>query len=325
MSKLAGPLLAVAAALLAGAANAQNEPPSASATPLDPIAAILAAFATHDIVALGDIHHDLQLHELRMRLIGDPRFPDVVRDVVFEFGTPQHQDALDRYLDGGEVTPDDLRGVSAEGMFNSVWDFSPVYRQFFAAVREVNAKLPPERRIRIVLAEPSPRTMQAEAEMIRHETTTKGRKALLVIGGMHFPRKPIYMPVSDREFAEFMFTHPLSVSTVAHLEAAGVSVFSIYPVPADELAAAQPDVAQWRTPALTTVAGTPLGGAPFARFAPTDTLVFVPDADGDGGHQEHVLPDPARSGSTQEQFDAVLVLAPNSSLPFGEASVPRND
>ena len=210
-------------------------------------------------------------------------------------------------------------------MFNAVWDFSPVYRQFFAAVRELNANLPSERRIRVVLAEPSPRTMQAEAEIIRRETTAKGRKALLVIGGMHFPRKPIYMPVSDREFAEFMFTHPLSVSTVAHLEAAGVRVFSIYPVPADELAAVQSDVAQWSTPALTTVAGTPLGAAPFARFAPTDTLVFVPDPDGDGGHQEHVLPDPTRSGSTQEQFDALLVLAPSSNLPFGEASAPPID
>ena len=325
MSTLAGPLLVATAALLAGAADAQNEPPSKPATPLDPVPAILDGFATHDIVALGDIHHDVQLHELRMRLIADPRFPDVVRDVVFEFGTPQHQDALDRYLYGGEIAPDDLRRVSEEGMFNAVWDFSPVYRQFFAAVREVNAKLAPELRVRIVLAEPSPRTMQAEAEIIRRETTAKGRKALLVIGGMHFPRKPIYMPVSDRKFAEFMFTHPLSVSTVAHLEAAGVSVFSIYPVPADELAAVQPNVAQWSTPALTTVVGTPIGAAPFARFAPTDTLVFVPDADGNGGHQEHVLPDPARSGSTQEQFDAVLVLAPSSSLPFGEASAPPID
>jgi hypothetical protein len=246
-----------------------------------------------------------------MKLIEDPRFPDVVRDVVFEFGTPQHQAMLDRYVGGGDVSPDELRRVSEEGMFNAVWDHGPAYRDFFAAVRTLNAKLSAERRIRIVLAEPEPRTMEAEAEIIRRETTAKGRKALLVIGGMHFPRKPIYMPVSNREFAEFMFNHPLSVSTTAHLEAAGVSVFSIYPVPVDELATSQSDIGQWSTPALTVVAGTPLGVEPFATFAPTDTLVSVPDADGDGEHAEQVLPDPARSGLTQEQFDAVMALAPN--------------
>jgi hypothetical protein len=281
------------------------------ATPLDPISAILDAFVTHDVVALGDVHHDAQLHELRMKLIEDPRFPDVVRDIVFEFGTSQHQALLDRYVDGGDVTPNELRLVSEEGMFNAVWDHGPVYRDFFAAVRALNAKLPEERRIRIVLAEPEPRTMEAEAAIIRRETTAKGRKALLVIGGMHFPRKPIYMPVSNREFAEFMFNHPWSVSTTAHLEAAGVSVFSIYPVPVDELATAQGDAAQWSTPALAVVAGTPLGAEPFATFAPTDTLVSVPDADGDGEHTEQVLPDPARSGLTQEQFDAVIALAPS--------------
>jgi hypothetical protein len=281
------------------------------ATPLDPISAILDAFVTHDVVALGDVHHDAQLHEVRMKLIEDPRFPNVVRDIVFEFGTSQHQVLLDRYVDGGDVTPGELRRVSEEGMFNAVWDNGSVYRDFFAAVRALNAKLPEERRIRIVLAEPEPRTMEAEAAIIRRETTAKGRKALLVIGGMHFPRKPIYLPVSNREFAEFMFNHPWSVSTTAHLEAAGVSVFSIYPVPVDELATAQGDVAQWSTPALAVVAGTPLGAEPFATFAPTDTLVSVPDADGDGEHTEQVLPDPARSGLTQEQFDAVMALAPN--------------
>lgn len=314
MSKLFGQLLAIVVTALfvvIFGSSAQVDSRLRPATPLDPISAILEAFATHDVVALGDVHHEAQLHELRMKLIEDPRFTDVVRDIVFEFGTPQHQALLDRYVDGGDVMPDELRRVSEEGMFNAVWDHGPVYRDFFAAVRAVNAKLPEERRIRIVLAEPEPRTMEAEAAIIRRETTAKGRKALLVIGGMHFPRKPIYLPVSNREFAEFMFNHPWSVSTTAHLEAAGVSVFSIYPVPLDELATAQGDVTQWSTPALAVVAGTPLGAEPFATFAPTDTLVSVPDADGDGEHTEQVLPDPARSGLTQEQFDAVMAVVPN--------------
>ena len=289
--------------------KAQDRPPVVIA--IEPVSAILNAFSTHDVVALGDFHHDLQLHVLRMQLLAHPHFSEVVQDIVFEFGTPQHQQLLDRYVDGDDVSPADLRGVSSEGMFNAVWDFSDVYRQFFAAVRQRNTTLPADRRLRIVLAESEPRTMEAEAEIIHQESVAKGRKALLVIGAMHFPRKPIYMPVSDREFAEFMFNHPLSVSTVTHLEAAGVRVFSIYPQSADVLATILPGIAQGRAPTLTLLAGTFLGAEPFATFAPRDTLVFVPDADGDGGHQESVLPDPARSGSMQEQFDALLLLAPS--------------
>jgi hypothetical protein len=192
-----------------------------------------------------------------------------------------------------------------------------VYSDFFTAVRNLNASLPAERHVRIVLAE-TELTMESEAANIRRETVAKGRKALLVIGAMHFPRKPLYIPISNRELAELVFKDPSSVSTTTHLEGAGVRVFSVYPLPADLAAVAQPEVSQWATPALALVAGTPIGAEPFATFAPTDTLFTVPDADGDGEHYERVPPDAARSGLTEEQFDALLVLAPSAELPFGE-------
>jgi uncharacterized iron-regulated protein len=63
----------------------------------------MEALATHQVVALGDWHHNVQLHELRLKLLRDPRLPDVVNDIVVEFGTPRHQDVIDRYVNGGEV------------------------------------------------------------------------------------------------------------------------------------------------------------------------------------------------------------------------------
>ena len=319
MKSVFGAALVVASALVVSACTGGSQPDTTPrrAGRLDPIDAIIAAFATHDIVALGDFHHDPQLHDLRTNLIADPRFPDIVRDVVFEFGTPQQQVLLDRYVSGDDVTPDQLRAAGND-LLTAFLDHGPVYRDFFTAVRNLNASLPPERRVRIVLAEPEEPTMEAEAANIRRETVAKGRKALLVIGAMHFPRKPLYIPISNRELAELVFKDPSSVSTTTHLEAAGVRVFSIYPLPADLAAVAQPEVSQWSTPALTIVAGTPIGAEPFATFAPTDTLFTVPDADGEGEHYERVPPDPARSGLTEEQFDALLVLAPSAELPFGE-------
>jgi hypothetical protein len=313
MSPHAARILALTATtLLAAAAGAQTAP----AVRLDPIDAIVAAFATHDIVALGDFHHDPQLHALRMQLIADPRFPEVVRDIVFEFDGPQA--LLDLYVRGGDVSSDELRATSAGGIFAAMFDHGPVYREFFAAVRALNMTLAAERRVRIVLAAPEEPTMEAEAASIRRETVAKGRKALLVIGAMHFPRKPLFWPISDKELSELMFADPSSVSTTAHLEAAGVEVFAIYPAPADLVAQIEPQVAQWPTPALAVVAGTRAGAEPFATFAPSDVLLSVPDADGEGEHFERVRPDPARSGLTEQQIDAVLVLAPGEDLPFGD-------
>jgi len=62
------------------------------ATPLDPIAAIVDAFRTHDIVALGEgRHNNEQGYQFRLALIRDPRFAATVNDIVVESGSSTHQ------------------------------------------------------------------------------------------------------------------------------------------------------------------------------------------------------------------------------------------
>jgi hypothetical protein len=272
---------------------------------LDPVTAIIEALKTHQVVAFGEFHWNAEIADLRLALLRDPRFLEVVRDIVVEFGTPKHQDVIDKYVSGGDVAPEDLEHVWSDTEFPNVWA-NPIYKQFYQTVRDVNAHLPADRRIRVVLGEAE--TMLAEADLIRREVVAHGRNALLVWGEMHFPRKPLYYSISDRKLAEFIFNDPDSVSTAAHLDAAHVSVFSIYAQTRDEFAAVQPDVASWQTPALAIVQGTRLGAEPFATFAVKDMVVTVPNADGSGTHQEPGLLDPGRSGLMQEQFDAVLVL-----------------
>lgn len=63
-------------------------PPTAG----EPIAAILAAFRTHDIVALGEgPHGNLEGHAFRVMLARDPRFAATVNDIVVEFGSSRFQ------------------------------------------------------------------------------------------------------------------------------------------------------------------------------------------------------------------------------------------
>jgi hypothetical protein len=53
--------------------------------PVEPIAAILDAFRTHSIVALGDAHGDEPGEAFQLALIRDPGFPAAVNDVVVEY------------------------------------------------------------------------------------------------------------------------------------------------------------------------------------------------------------------------------------------------
>ena len=58
---------------------------------------------------------------------------------------------MDRYIAGGEVAEADLRHVWQDTtQFSGVWDW-PIYGDFFRVVREVNASLPPVRRLRVLL------------------------------------------------------------------------------------------------------------------------------------------------------------------------------
>ena len=95
-----------------------------------------------------------------------------------------------------------------------------------------------------------------------------------------------------------------------------VRVFSIFAYRSDDFIAVQPEVESWTMPALAVVDGSVFGIEPFATFVLKDTRMWVPDAN--GGHPEQVPADPARSGLTQDQFNAVLLLGPADSMVTSE-------
>lgn len=57
-------------------AGAIQSAPAQPATPVDPIAAILEAFRTHNIVTLTDPHGNVQVQAFLLLLVRDPRFPE---------------------------------------------------------------------------------------------------------------------------------------------------------------------------------------------------------------------------------------------------------
>jgi hypothetical protein len=246
---------------LGAARNAESQrAPAPRAVPVEPIGAILDAFRSHAIVALGEgLHGNEQGHAFRLTLIRDPRFAVTVNDIVVECGNAKYQDLMDRFVRGEEIPYEVIRQVwQNTTQISGVWD-RPIYEEFFRAVRVVNAPLPRERQLRVLLGDPpidwdrirqgsddagkwAPERDHHAVDVIRREVISKGRRALVIYGDGHLFRA--------------------GQSLVSQLERdAGVNVFTIATAQStmfEDLIALQPDVTSWPIPSVATVRGTAL-------------------------------------------------------------------
>jgi hypothetical protein len=163
---------------------------------------VFAAFETHALVGLGDLHGLANEGEFYNSLVRDPRFAVAVGNVVVEFGSGAHQDTIDRYLAGKDVPYAELRRVWGDTVGSVPTVTAAMYQTFFAQVRAVNQQLTPERRIHVWLGEPAAdwsaihtaqdlepflsRRDEAPAKIIEREILARGKKALVIYGGYHF-------------------------------------------------------------------------------------------------------------------------------------------
>jgi hypothetical protein len=285
-SRLCRGLLLCCALVTTRASPAQDSAPP-PAVPRDAIASILATFATHDFVALG-VHGYEEEYELWLTLLHTPEFQGSVDDIVVEFGSARYQEVMDRFTRGAEVPYDELKNVWQQTTQPHHVADAPIYENFFRAVREINATLPNDDQLRVVLAEPPidwaliedfedllpwlQRRFPYEAEVVEREVLTRGRKALLISGTGHY-----------------LNGTPLLNAIRAH----GKEAFKIWTTTDVDIADLQPSTRSWTTPSLALVAGTVLGSADIHGFYGAGT---------------------APPGPLEEQFDAVLYLGPPSNL-----------
>lgn len=323
-------VLLIGALLCAAATNSPAGTQSAvagiPAVPIEPITGMLEMFKTHDVVALSEGNHgNEQGHEFRLALIRDPRFSAAVNDIVVEFGNAHYQAVIDRFVQGEPVAYEELRKVWQDTtQRGTVWD-RPIYEAFYRAVRDVNAPLPAERRLRVLLGDPpmdwdAPqssgprRTDDFPASVIQREVLAKKRRALVIYGGMHLIRKNTpYLPARDPALAPVVATFLRDFqngSIVAQLDRLGARVFVVATSTDFDISTIQADVVEWGRPSLALVRGTPLGIASSLTYFPRS----LPVIRGRGGVQETLQPDLAAVPSMQEVVDAILYLGPPSSI-----------
>jgi hypothetical protein len=224
--------------------------PLRDSAPLDAVTTIIDAFRAHSIVALSEGHGEERSHAFVLGLIRDPRFPSVVNDIVVEFGNSRYQDVIDRFAGGDDVPDGILRRVWQDTTIpHTIWD-RPIYEQFFRAVRALNATLPRDRRLRVLLGDPpidwdAVRTLEDlqsaragrskhPADLILREVLAKRRRALVLYGALHLWRQNLQ-----------------GANLIEHLErASGITAFVVITHPSASLETLGIDPASWRAPAV---------------------------------------------------------------------------
>jgi hypothetical protein len=263
--------------------------------PADAFRAVLDATERYPLVGLGERHMLQEFHDFLAALLLNPGFPDKVDDVVVEFGNALYQEIADRFLLELEpVAAADLAQIWRNTIGGRVYWDAPVYERFFRAVRAVNWRLAPERRVRVLLGDPAIDFSQIQgaadrgkvpteasrdpffAGVVEREVLAKGRRALLVAGGAHMKRglHPTDDPSQPNLATLLAEQHPGSLFVVEALPLNGGWAPDSVRWRVEEEATA------WPRPSLALLAGTWLADQPMPRraFDPASTYGAQVDA-----------------------------------------------
>jgi hypothetical protein len=308
----------VAVILVAGATVAAQGPAPAPPTPVEPIAAMLEAFRTHEVVAISDPHGNVPLQAFLLSLIRDARFPASVNDIVIETLSARYQDTIDRFVRGDDVARDVLRRAWED---HTVPGTGVQVEDMLSAVRVVNASLGSDRKLRVIAGDPpidwdNVRSREDHrrwielrdtypADLIRRQVLDRGRRALVVYGQGHLQRRQI---VSNYDMSTWQ-----AQTVVSLLERdAGARVFNVWTL-LDRNVELPEGVASWHVPSLAIMQGTTLGAADFGSY-------FRGLGDGTrfavrGGQLVPLSRDEWKTMRMEDQFNALLYLGPPSSMP----------
>ena len=308
--------------LVASATVAAQGPAPVPPRPVEPIASILDAFRTHEIVAMTP--GNVELRAFLLSLIRDARFPASVNDVVSELLSARYQDAIDRFVRGEDVPRDVLRKAWED---HTVPGTGTQVEDMLSAVRAINASLGSDRKVRVIAGDPpidwdNVRSREDHrrwielrdsypADLIRRQVLERGRRALVVYGQGHLQRRQI---VSNYDMSTWQ-----AQTVVSLLERdAGARVFNIWTL-LDRNAELPEGVASWRVPSLAIMQGTTLGAVDFGRYfrGLGDGTRFAVRNVGGAAATYQLVPlsrDEWKTMRMEDQFNALLYLGAPSSM-----------
>jgi len=211
-------------------------------------------------VLFGETHANKQEYAWLCSLVKDAAFHARVDDIVVEFGNSLYQKSVDSYIAGKDV-PFAQVEKAWRNVVGAVGPVSPVYAEFYKAVRESNMQHRGHQ-VRLVLGDPYAdweRIEDAEdlgpfvahrdewyAQVVKDEVLAKNHRALLIMGAGHFRRAngPGLIEQSLR-----------TAGADPYLVVFGTNAVGGY----DDL---DPRFDAWTTPAIVSLAGNWVGDLP---------------------------------------------------------------
>jgi outer membrane protein OmpA-like peptidoglycan-associated protein len=181
---------------------------------------LVSAFQRFPLVAFSEPRHAAGgTRQFLQSVVRHPEFAGTVNDVVVEFGNARYQAIADRYVAGEPVPHDQLKQIwENTTVVTGVWT-APMYEGFLRDIRDLNATLTADKRIRVVLGDPpidwSVVRGPADEDMndwrdahfawvVEEQVMKRGRRALLWIGGAHLSRRVMFpdslIHLLDRRF-----------------------------------------------------------------------------------------------------------------------------
>lgn len=275
----------------------------------DPHAFVMRALRTHQLVIMGEVHHRPRYWAFNAALVQDPDFPKHVGTIYLELPS-NDQGLIDGFLAAGELD----RMPVIEMLRDVLWMGWPDegVLDFFVSVWKVNQGLPPEQRLRIVLADmqrPWKEVQRAEdwqrynvdrdafmAESLlrdRREHPEESRNGFFIVGAGHTMlacNHPTYPPMPD----------PIEAAGWHLLQALGrENVYAIL-----EHMPAETNVGQ--------VQGRACLGLFDSAFAATGSrpVAFPLDTGPFGAERVDTFPDLQIASSYRDGYDAYLYLGP---------------
>ncbi len=274
------------------ASQTSPEPQPAQPKVQGATSAMIEAFGDHDVVMLGEVHGDKQEYECLNEVVKNRKFDERVDDIVVEFGNSLYQKSVDRYI-AGEDVPIEQVEKAWRNMIGAVGPPSPVYREFYAAVRAANMKRRGKHQMRIVLGDPYgdwEKIKDAEdlgpylahrdewyAQVVKDEVLAKHHHALLIMGSGHFLRRngPGLVESTIRTAGENPYLIVMGTNAVDGYDNLDQR-FDSWPIPAIVALAGN-----WvgDLPAMPVVTGGMAPASPLKLSAAADALLYVGSRD----------------------------------------------
>lgn len=170
-----GEAIAPAARMAKASGRPQGVPPAERQV----FQSVIHLFDRFPIVALGETHWIQNERDFETALVQAPGFANAVNDVVMECGNARYQGVLDRYVAGEDVPYAEVQQVWRNTTQTGRCD-SPDRAALIEAVRTINRRLPPERRIRILAGAPAGPCIQGAAAWSRRSMIARKRGSLRI-------------------------------------------------------------------------------------------------------------------------------------------------